>query len=123
MKRPSPKREGGINNDHILNFNSGVRFYRGNSKFSIEVLELFKAKPDSFDLIITDMTMPHMTGVELIAEVHGVRPELPVILSSGYSEQVNEGNAAEFGIDTYLAKPVESQRLFAELEALLPSDG
>jgi nitrogen-specific signal transduction histidine kinase/CheY-like chemotaxis protein len=86
---------------------------------SRQAVEAFTQSPNNYDVLLTDQTMPHMTGVELIAAIHAVRPELPVILSSGFSEQVNEGNAAEFGIDTYLAKPMESKKLFAALDALL----
>ena len=62
--------------------------------------------------------MPHMTGLELIETLHATRPELPVILCTGYSEQVNEENAADFGINIYLPKPVETERILAAVESL-----
>ncbi len=86
---------------------------------SREAARAFRKEADRYDLLLTDQTMPHMTGVELIESVHAIRPELPVILSSGYSEQVNEGNATEFGISIYLAKPIESAKLFAAIDSLL----
>jgi CheY-like chemotaxis protein len=57
---------------------------------SIEALALFQAQPDQFDLLITDLTMPQMTGMELITEVLCARPDLPTLLMSGGSEIVIE---------------------------------
>ncbi len=54
---------------------------------SIEALELFRSKPNGFDLVITDMTMPNMTGDKLAAELITIRPEIPVILCTGYSKK------------------------------------
>jgi len=54
---------------------------------SIEALELFKAKPDSFDLVITDLTMPNMTGIGLATEMRKIRPDIKVVIATGYSEQ------------------------------------
>jgi len=73
---------------------------------SIEALELFKAKPDSFDLIITDMTMPNMTGDELARELIRIKPEIPVILCTGYSARINPQQAAAMGIRAFVSKPV-----------------
>ena len=86
---------------------------------SREAAEAFRQQPQEYDLLITDQTMPHMTGLELIEAVHACRPELPVILCTGYSEQVNEDNAGDFGINVYLPKPVETKRLFAAIESLV----
>ena len=89
---------------------------------SRDAAEAFRQQPEQYGLLLTDQTMPHMTGVELIKEVHGVRNELPVILCSGYSEQVDESNAAEMGVNTYLAKPIESKKLLTAIDALLVTD-
>ena len=56
---------------------------------SIEALELFKAKPDDFDLVITDMTMPNLTGDKLAIELVKIRPDIPVVLCTGYSIKIN----------------------------------
>jgi two-component system, cell cycle sensor histidine kinase and response regulator CckA len=69
-------------------------------------LECFLRKPMHFDMLITDQIMPDMDGLHLIASIHEVRPELPVILCSGYSEKVSLANAAEYGVDAFLQKPV-----------------
>jgi PAS domain S-box-containing protein len=73
---------------------------------SLEALELFKAKADSFDLVITDMTMPNMTGDELAREVMRIRPEIPVILCTGYSARINQKKARAMGIRAFVSKPV-----------------
>ena len=73
---------------------------------SIEALELFKAKPDSFDLVITDMTMPNMKGDKLASELIRIRPDIPVIICSGYSAEINPQQAAAMGIRAFVTKPV-----------------
>ncbi|MBF0528550.1 MAG: PAS domain S-box protein, partial [Deltaproteobacteria bacterium] len=73
---------------------------------SLEALELFKAKPTDFDLVITDHTMPQMTGMELAKELLTVRPDIPIILCSGFSHQVSENNAVEIGIKKFIRKPL-----------------
>lgn len=72
---------------------------------SIKALELFRAEPDKFDIVITDQTMPNMTGEELATELMRIRPDIPIILCTGYSEQMNEDKAREMGIKRFLMKP------------------
>jgi two-component system cell cycle sensor histidine kinase/response regulator CckA len=57
---------------------------------SIEALELFKKKKDRFDLVITDMTMPNMTGEKLAEKLMQIRPDIPVILCTGFSSMIDE---------------------------------
>jgi PAS domain S-box-containing protein len=73
---------------------------------SLEALEAFRANPDGFDLVITDQTMPHMTGAELAREIMQIRQDIPVILCSGFSEQMNEEKARKMGIRAFVMKPV-----------------
>jgi signal transduction histidine kinase len=73
---------------------------------STEALALFKAKPEDFDLLLTDMTMPDLTGDRLAVEVMTIRPDLPVILCTGYSKKVSEETAATLGIKAFVYKPV-----------------
>ena len=73
---------------------------------SIEALELFKAKPDSFDLVITDMTMPNMTGDKLARELIRIKPEIPIIICSGYTAHINQEQALTMGIRAFISKPV-----------------
>jgi len=72
---------------------------------SIEALELFRNRPYDFDIILTDMRMPNMTGIRLTEEMIKIRSDIPVILCTGYSDQISEENAAEIGIRAFLKKP------------------
>lgn len=73
---------------------------------SIEALEVFRNKPDAFDLVITDQTMPNITGKELSKEIMRIRPDIPIILCTGFSEQIDERKAEEMGISAFLMKPI-----------------
>ncbi len=73
---------------------------------SIEAIEAFRANPHAFDVIVTDQTMPHMTGVELTAEVRKIRPDVPIIVMTGFSELIMPTNYRSFGLDGYLMKPI-----------------
>ena len=73
---------------------------------AIEALEAFRNKPDAFDLVVTDTTMPNMTGVDLSKEIMKIRPETPIVLCTGYSEIINEEKAKEIGISEFIMKPV-----------------
>jgi CheY-like chemotaxis protein len=73
---------------------------------SIRALEIFRANPGKFDLVITDMTMPNMTGLVLISKLKILRPDIPVILCTGFSEQVTEQKIDTLGINKLLMKPI-----------------
>jgi DNA-binding NtrC family response regulator len=74
---------------------------------SMEALEEFRRTPEEFDLIITDQTMPFLTGVELAKEAMVIKPTVPVILCTGYSSVVTEEEALEIGIKSFAKKPVD----------------
>jgi two-component system, cell cycle sensor histidine kinase and response regulator CckA len=73
---------------------------------SMEALEAFRTQPDKFDLVITDMTMPRMTGADLSMELLRIRPDIPIILCTGYSEKITVDKARAMGIREMLMKPV-----------------
>ena len=73
----------------------------------VEALDLVRSKPDRFDLIITDMTMPNMTGDKLAKEILSISPDVPIILCSGFSEKINAEKAAALGIRKYINKPLD----------------
>ena len=73
---------------------------------SLEALELFKAKPDKFDLVITDMTMPNMTGDYLTEKLIAIRPDIPVILCTGFSTMITKEKALSMGIRALAMKPI-----------------
>ena len=71
----------------------------------VETLELFQSKPHRFDLVITDMTMPRMNGVELLRELKKVRCDIPVIICTGHSPLIDEKRAREMGVAAFIMKP------------------
>ena len=86
---------------------------------SPEALEDFQSRPDAFDMLVTDNTMPRMSGLHLTAEVHKVRPELPVLMISGLVDRADEDELRALGIDGMLRKPHTSQQLDDAIRAIL----
>ena len=78
---------------------------------SQKALDLFKEEPDRFDLVITDMAMPEMAGDELAKKLINIRSDIPIILSSGHSERMDEDKAHQLGIQAYLMKPILKRNL------------
>jgi two-component system, cell cycle sensor histidine kinase and response regulator CckA len=86
---------------------------------SVETLRTFEKDPDAFDLVITDMTMPKMTGAELAREILAIRPDAAVILCSGYSELISAEKAKAMGISNYVMKPVTKSELSRAVRKVL----
>jgi CheY-like chemotaxis protein len=86
---------------------------------SIETLEAFRAAPDRFDLVITDMTMPNMTGVQLTQKLIEIRSDIPVIICTGFSEKISEHKASTMGIRGYVMKPVIRSELAKKIREVL----
>jgi PAS domain S-box-containing protein len=78
---------------------------------SREALELFRNQPDSFDLLVTDQTMPGLTGAELVKAVLAIKPSLPVIMCTGHSDVVSKEEAIALGIRKYVLKPLHGDEL------------
>jgi PAS domain S-box-containing protein len=83
---------------------SGYRVVGQNNP--LEALELFKSDPNQFDLVITDMTMPYMTGNQLVKALQDIRPDVPIIMCTGYSEKISSEKAKIMGIRAFLRKPM-----------------
>ncbi|WP_394707142.1 ATP-binding protein [uncultured Desulfobacter sp.] len=86
---------------------------------SIEALNAFKKEPGSFDLVLTDMTMPDMTGDILVDHIKHIRDNIPVIICTGFSENISNGNYADKGADGFLMKPVSIDKLIGEIRKRL----
>ncbi len=84
-----------------------------------EALKIFRENPDGFDLVITDMTMPGMTGAQLSREILKIKPGFPIILCTGFSELISEGEAKAMGIRRFLMKPVFLGTLAGEVRTVL----
>jgi two-component system, cell cycle sensor histidine kinase and response regulator CckA len=81
---------------------------------SLEALKAFQLEPERFSLVITDQTMPKMTGAELARELLQIRPEIPIILCTGFSEMVDQERAKAIGIREFIMKPF----VFSELAGI-----
>jgi CheY-like chemotaxis protein len=90
---------------------------------SVEALALFRDNPQRFDLVISDMTMPNMTGDKLAKEMMAIRPDIPIILCTGYSERLTEAQAKELGIKAFIMKPLVVGDLAGIIRKVLQNDG
>ncbi|WP_300457625.1 ATP-binding protein [Desulfobacula sp.] len=88
-------------------------------KSSIEALEAFSESPDKFDLVITDIAMPNLPGDKLSAELTKIRPDIPVLLCTGFSETMSEEKAASLGIKGFLLKPIVMTELSQKIREIL----
>jgi PAS domain S-box-containing protein len=86
---------------------------------SLEALELFRSSSDAYDLVITDMTMPDLTGEKFAAELKQIRKEIPVILCTGFSSKTSSGSTESLGVDGFLMKPVGKRDLLKTIRSLL----
>ena len=86
---------------------------------SKNAIELVTNNPNDFDLIITDQTMPDITGTEMIQKIFLVAPDIPIILCSGYNKQVGEKEALALGCKKYLSKPIKNDYLIKSIQEIL----
>jgi two-component system, cell cycle sensor histidine kinase and response regulator CckA len=86
---------------------------------SPEALEIFRARPQDLDLVLTDQSMPNLTGMELAGEMLKIRPDLPVVLFTGFSEGVGEIEAKEAGIREFVQKPIHTAELAEVIRKVL----
>jgi len=104
-----------VTHDLLKEFGYTVQAFSGGTT----ALEIYKKNPYQFDLVVTDMTMPGMTGLELSQKILELRPEQPVVLCTGHSESINRGKAISMGISEYLEKPVITKELARVIRVLL----
>ena len=86
---------------------------------STEALEVFRAAPQRFDLVVTDQTMPHMTGEKLAQALRRLRPDIPIILCTGFSHGMHAERAQALGIDALLMKPLAMQDLAQTIQQVI----
>ncbi len=82
-------------------------------------LEYFKEHPDDFDLIVTDQVMPGLTGVEIAQSILKLRPDLPILLITGYSEKISAENAKSFGLSGFFPKPINESLFLDKISDLV----
>jgi len=85
----------------------------------VEALDLFESKPDHFDLVITDMTMPQMTGVKLSEKLMEIRSDIPVIICTGHSSMIDEEKAKLLKIAAYVMKPITMTEISQTIRKVL----
>ncbi|MCP4648144.1 MAG: response regulator, partial [bacterium] len=86
---------------------------------SVEALQAFRMNPDKFDLVITDMTMPNMSGDMLARGIMQIRADIPIILCTGYSDRMNEEKARSIGIRHFLKNPFAIHDLARTIRSVL----
>jgi CheY-like chemotaxis protein len=86
---------------------------------SAEALDRFRSNPDRYDLVITDMTMPGMTGDLLATEIFKLKPDIPIILCTGYSSRIDKRQAEALGIRALLMKPLNLEDLATDVRRIL----
>lgn len=89
---------------------------------SVEALEAFRKQPDRFDLVITDHTMPNMTGIELAQKLMSVRSDIPIIICTGFSDVVIEKMVKAVGIREYIRKPITQSEIGQAIRRLLDQE-
>ncbi len=90
---------------------SGLGYSVESMASSVEALQAFLSYPDRYDLVISDHSMPHLTGIDLAARIHAVRPDLPVIICTGFSTKMEEGEAFPPGVCAFVNKPILKSEL------------
>ena len=86
---------------------------------SLKALELFRSDPGAYDLLITDQTMPDMTGEQLAKELLTIRPDIPIIMCTGYSSKIDANKANKIGINGFLMKPFDNAELTKTIRQVL----
>jgi PAS domain S-box-containing protein len=89
---------------------------------SIEAFEVFKTNPDAFDIIISDMTMPNMTGLQLANKVKAIRPDIPFVICTGFSDQITKESSKGLGIQGYVSKPIIKKDIAKIIRDVLDTD-
>jgi CheY-like chemotaxis protein len=86
---------------------------------SIEALEAFRKNPQGFDLLLTDMNMPKLSGLDLAREVTGIRPDTPIVLCTGFSETISSSHSASLGIRKTIMKPMVARDIALAIREVL----
>jgi CheY-like chemotaxis protein len=89
---------------------------------SIKALESFRSDPAKYDLLITDMSMPNMTGKKLATEIKKIRSDIPVILCTGYSDQIDEISAKALDVDAFVMKPIMMKNIANTIRRVLDKE-
>ncbi len=108
-----------IARDYLSECGYGISTY----SLAEDALEVFSKNPAAFDIVITDMSMPKMSGAVLVQKILTIRTDIPVILCSGYSEFIDEESALALGCSAYVSKPVTMRQLKTIIEEIFNGGG
>jgi CheY-like chemotaxis protein len=86
---------------------------------SLDAVEVFRSDPDAFDIVITDVSMPNMTGDQLAKEILLIKPDIPIIICTGFSERITKEKAEAIGIKGFLMKPIVRSDIAHEVRKVL----
>jgi len=78
---------------------------------AIEALETFRQQPRQFDLVISDLTMPHLTGFQLAEKIKQIKPDTPIILCSGFTSTATKKQIKDSGVNDFITKPINKYEL------------
>ena len=85
----------------------------------LDALAAFEEDPNAWDIVVTDEVMPQMRGLDLVRKLKSLRPDIKIVLCTGYSETMSEDTIRAAGIDLFLLKPVDAQTIAAKLRSLM----
>lgn len=113
-----------VDDDELVSEYLGALLEAENYKVTVHnepvaALEYFNKYADDFDLIITDQVMPGLTGVEIAQAILKVRPTLPILLITGYSQNITAENAESFGLSGFFSKPINESLFLDKISNLL----
>ena len=108
--------------DAVSQMLAGLDYKVAASTKSVEALEAFRSEPTMFDLVITDHTMPDMTGETLAREILRIRPDIPIILCTGFTEAISEKTARAIGIREFVMKPIVRQKMAVIIRRVLDQE-
>ncbi len=86
---------------------------------SVEALAAFTAMPDRYDLVITDNTMPNMTGIDLTRELKKIKPGIRIIICSGFSEKIDQNELDTLGVNDFVFKPIIKSKIAKKIRKVL----
>ena len=89
---------------------------------SVEALQAFRSQPEKFDLVVTDLGMPNMSGTDLAGALLGIRPDIPIVLFTGFSETILKEKALAAGIREHIMKPVVPSQLAETIRRVLDQE-
>ena len=92
-------------------------------KHGASSLDAFRKRPASFDLVISDIRMPEMSGIELASAIKKIRPDVPVILTTGFPRQTDTQSAKRIGVHEVLCKPFTPEQLGKAIRGALSGEG